>query len=139
MIIYLGHTSPFDSPFSTKMEIFNECTNILLIYHMMCFTDFVADPNRRYVIGYAVIVVVIGNIATHFFFLIRSTVRTVKMKLSKRKYMKSVENMKKIQKHQKEQKNEADASEMQSIFDHEKRKMSAKLKPRSLSEVMLNR
>ena len=70
MIIYLGHKWPFDSPFSTKMEIFNECTNILLIYHMMMFTDWVYDPVRRYTIGYVVILVVVGNIATHFSFLI---------------------------------------------------------------------
>jgi len=42
MITYLGHKWPFDSPFSTKMEIFNECTNILLLYHMMMFTDWVS-------------------------------------------------------------------------------------------------
>jgi len=52
------------------MEIFNECTNILLIYHMMMFTDWVSDPGTRYTIGYVVILVVIGNIVTHFSFLI---------------------------------------------------------------------
>lgn len=98
MIIYLGHKWPFDSPFSTKMEIFNECTNLILIYHMMMFTDWVYDPATRYVIGYGVISVVVGNISTHFSFLMRSTVRSLKISQSKRKYKKAMKKIKKAEK-----------------------------------------
>ena len=72
------------------MEMFNEVTNIVLTYHMMTFTDWVSDPKRRYTIGYSVIMCVIGNFMTHFFFLMRETSRVMKIKYRKRKYFKKI-------------------------------------------------
>ena len=48
MVIYLMHVWPMEIPFATKMEVFNECTIIVLTYGLLCFTDFVEDPGVRY-------------------------------------------------------------------------------------------
>lgn len=44
---------PYPSPLMNKLEIFNEIGVILVLYHMLLFTDFVADPLLRYQIGYS--------------------------------------------------------------------------------------
>ena len=46
-IIYLMWYRPLESPFEIRMEVMNECTVICLLYNMMCFTDFVPEPETR--------------------------------------------------------------------------------------------
>ena len=48
MLIYLMHVWPLETSFATKMEVFNECTIIVLHYGLMCFTDYVPEPSTRY-------------------------------------------------------------------------------------------
>ena len=57
------------------MEIFNEVTNLILVYHMLTFTDWVGDPETRYTIGYSVMGAVFSNVCAHFYFLIKDTIR----------------------------------------------------------------
>ena len=90
MVIYFGWWWPFDSWFSTKMELFNEVTNLLLVYHMMTFTDWVDDPTMRYQIGYSVMVVVFMNMSIHFFFLILDTIRKTRLSIKKKMYLQKV-------------------------------------------------
>jgi len=40
-VIFLGQVRPQESKFSFKMDLFNEAMIIILIYHLMCFTDLV--------------------------------------------------------------------------------------------------
>ena len=47
MVMYLIHYKPMNSPFSNRMEVMNECTIIMLLYGLMCFTDFVPSPETR--------------------------------------------------------------------------------------------
>lgn len=81
MIIYLLHAWPLQTPFAVKMEVFNECTIVVLLYGLMCFTDFVPDPMVRYRIGWCYIVVALGNIFVHLCILAFGTGKVIKNKL----------------------------------------------------------
>ena len=43
MIIYIGKQRPWEIDFNNRMEFFNEFGCLLLQYHQILFTDFVAD------------------------------------------------------------------------------------------------
>lgn len=70
MIIYLMHVWPLETATANKMEVFNECTIILLHYGLMMFTDYVPEAETRHYIGWYYIAVSLGNILVHIFFLI---------------------------------------------------------------------
>ena len=48
MIFYICYESPFETEFINKMELFNELMNLVTLYHLVCFTDFVPSPKVRY-------------------------------------------------------------------------------------------
>ena len=73
-----------EDPFTNKMELFGELTNLLLMYHMLLFTDFVSDPNLRYAIGYSFIGFVIIFIVVHLFFMLKETILQLKQTLRKK-------------------------------------------------------
>ena len=62
MIIYLVHVEFLETPFAIKMEVFNECTIIMLLYGLMLFTTYVPDPMVRYRFGWTYIFVSLSNI-----------------------------------------------------------------------------
>ena len=66
------------------MELFNEATNLILLYHMMCFTDWVGRPEVRFMIGYSVMTAVFCNMSVHFFFLIWDSLRKIKLPCKKK-------------------------------------------------------
>ena len=47
-IIYLLQLWPLQTAGKTKLELFNECITLILLYHLMCFSDFVPEPETRY-------------------------------------------------------------------------------------------
>ena len=51
MIQYLMLYKPLSSLFLNRMEVLNECVIIILLYGLMCFTDFVPDEKIRSNIG----------------------------------------------------------------------------------------
>ena len=69
MIIYLMHVWPLETPFATKMEVYNECTIIVLSYGLLCFTDFVVDPVMRYELGWYYMAASVTNILVHIIYL----------------------------------------------------------------------
>lgn len=73
MIIVLLWFRPLDSPFAINMEVFNECTMIVLTYGLICFTDFVPEAETRHLVGYAYMGTSLFNIAVHLLFLLCST------------------------------------------------------------------
>ena len=64
-IVYLIKVKPFTNPAATKVEILNEVTFVLLLYHMMCFTDMVGNLETRYIMGYSYLVFASLNILFH--------------------------------------------------------------------------
>ena len=52
-IIMIGHVKPFTGGVpQNRLEIFNECMLMLVMYTFMCFTDFVPDLETQYQVGY---------------------------------------------------------------------------------------
>lgn len=49
MIIYVGLCRPWDEAQMNDLELFNEWTGIVLVYHLMLYTDFyTSDTDTRY-------------------------------------------------------------------------------------------
>jgi hypothetical protein len=72
MVSYILWFRPLESSFATKMEVMNEKTILLQMYMLMCFTDFVPEPETRNEIGIAYMGISVGNILIHLFFLVVS-------------------------------------------------------------------
>ena len=63
-----------------NLEIFNEVTTIILLYHLLVFTKFVSEINTQYLVGFSFAFFLSLNMATHVFFLLRSSFRDCKHK-----------------------------------------------------------
>ena len=74
MLIFLGWVRPFDSNFANNMELFNECITLVTLYILMCFSDFVIDPEARSTCGYWFIGTVCLYAAVHFYHLFKDVV-----------------------------------------------------------------
>lgn len=68
-----------ESPLANKMEVMNECTIIILLYGLMCFTDFVPSPETRSGIGLVYIGVTITFIGVHVIKLLLQTCFRLKL------------------------------------------------------------
>ena len=93
MAIYLVWYKPMESPLANVIEVMNEYTIIVLLYGLMCFTDFLPSPNSRSVIGLVYIGVFITNVFVHIIKLLLQT--CYKMKLGCKKYHFRWKNIKK--------------------------------------------
>ena len=72
---------PMESRVANLFEIFNDCTLLLLTYHLWCFTDIVGEPETRYELGYVFIGVSLGNISVHLVFMLLAII--IRAKLSR--------------------------------------------------------
>ena len=61
-MMIICYCNVYESVHQRRMEMFNETMVTLIMYSIICFTDFVPDANNRYGIGY----VSIGLIGIHF-------------------------------------------------------------------------
>ena len=83
VIILLQWSRPLESNFATNMETFNEVITLLVIYLLMCFSDFVGDPTMRNECGKAFIAIVIFYALVHITLLFKDVI--AKLILSCRK------------------------------------------------------
>ena len=81
---YLVYYYPMEDLFTNRMEIFGELTNLILMYHMMLFTDFVADVELRYATGYSFILFITVFISVHMYFMLKESITLIKESLAKR-------------------------------------------------------
>ena len=86
MIIYLGYWWPFHTPLFTKIEIFNEVTTLLLLYHLFMFTDWIPMATIRYLMGWSFIAVTVMNLMFHLGSMVVNTVGNLKKKVRKVHY-----------------------------------------------------
>ena len=70
-IIYLLTFWPFANDRATLLEVFNELCCFMLLYHLLCFTDFVPDAQLRYYLGYSYVFFSAGCIIVHILFIIK--------------------------------------------------------------------
>ena len=71
MLILIGWVRPLDSNFANNMELFNECISMVTLYMLMCFSDFVKEPEARSTCGYWFIGTLCLYAAVHFYFLFK--------------------------------------------------------------------
>ena len=56
-IIIVGTQEPFAEKVKKSLDLFNEFIVLVINYHLLCFTDFLSDPDMREYVGYSMIVV----------------------------------------------------------------------------------
>lgn len=74
-------TKPLDSSFSNRLEIFNEGMALLVLYMMMCFTDFIRQSSRRGTIGLIYCSLICVFAVVHLLFLITDSIRKTYKKI----------------------------------------------------------
>ena len=84
MLIYIGFVFPFESEFLNKIEAFNELAALLLCYFIFCFTDWIPEPEMRYLVGWTFCIGVCSHLATHLFILLRGSYSQLKVSLKTR-------------------------------------------------------
>ena len=57
MLVYLMAVRPFHSKLMNALEVVNEVSVLIAIYHLLCFTEFVPDPNLHDSIGFSLLAV----------------------------------------------------------------------------------
>ena len=92
MIIYLGLAEPWEDPFINKLDLFNEVCTMVMVYHLICFTDFYDNIEIRYsVLGnsfvYFTYVVIASNMLVIILQFARQFYFKIKVWWKKRKYL----------------------------------------------------
>ena len=81
MVIYLLYFMPMQTKYLNLIEVFNELTCIVLMYHLQLFSDFVPSAETRSRLGISFIFFICLNVCVHIFFLMRSSFSNVRAKI----------------------------------------------------------
>ena len=96
-LIFLLHYDIYLESLVWNLEIFNEFTTLVLLYHLLVFTKFVNDKQTQYFVGFSFVFFLCGNMATHVFFLLRSNFKDFKRKYKQAKLRKSFAKVQDLQ------------------------------------------
>lgn len=66
---------------AVRLETFNECIIIVLLYHLLCFSDYVESPVTRDYLGWAYICSIGILVLVHLSFLITDMLKKLKIRL----------------------------------------------------------
>ena len=77
MLVFIGWHRPLQSNFANNMEILNEMTILFALYLVMCYTDFVGEPETRNICGWAFIGVISIFLSIHIIFLFGGACKSV--------------------------------------------------------------
>ena len=83
-IVYLLLFMPFEEKLVGRLELFNEYTAMVLLYHAFMFTSLVPSYYLQRMAGFSFLLYMILNISVHFFFLFKTTFFDCKKKCKKR-------------------------------------------------------
>ena len=86
LVIFMGWFRPLDTRFANNMEMFNEIITLCALYLMLCFSDFVGDPETRSFCGIAFISVICLYAANHILFLVINVCMQVRHLIRTRYY-----------------------------------------------------
>ena len=70
-MINLGQIEPLPTLYANRIEIYNSFSILLLIYCLLCLTQFVPDANARYQVGFGMIGLTGQNILVNIFIVTR--------------------------------------------------------------------
>ena len=65
------------------MEMFNECMLLLIMYTMMCFTDFIPDVQMQYKVGYISCGLIVGHLLVNLGLMLYSSLKRLYLKIKK--------------------------------------------------------
>ena len=71
--------NPYALTFRSRLEFWNEVCIVICIYHYFCFTDYVPNPETRYMIGTSLICVTLTCLALNAVLLVFFTLKNVKL------------------------------------------------------------
>ena len=77
LVIYLQLARALESRFSNNMETFNEGANIISLYMLQCFSDFVQKSEVRSQCGWYFITIIIVYALAHLSIIFRDTIKKV--------------------------------------------------------------
>lgn len=83
-----AYTLARDTKFDRAMEIFNEVKLIVIMYHMMYFSDLGPDPETQFNIGYSCIVTLLLGTAVNFLQIVVTPIKRFKKWLYVNKQLK---------------------------------------------------
>ena len=88
-LCYLLLYKPFEDSLMQKLEVFNNITEIIVLYSVLSITN--ANPNASHPLYDALFISpLIGNISVHLFFLIKSSIKSTFRKLMRTKIIKKI-------------------------------------------------
>ena len=71
MIIFLQWFGPLENRMSITLETFNEIINLMLLYLLMCFSEFVGNPNVKRALGFFFIALVCFFASLYVFIMVK--------------------------------------------------------------------
>jgi len=77
-ISYLVVFKPFLHPRINALEIMNEATNFILLYHVILFSGFIPEAEDRYIMGWSFIAFTVANLVVHLGFMIDEIYRNLR-------------------------------------------------------------
>lgn len=65
---YVVHKQPFTTKFANRTVVLEELTIIVLVYHIICFSQWISDPGVRHNLGISFITIVSSILFIFHFF-----------------------------------------------------------------------
>jgi len=65
MVLLVGHVKPFTNWSANWIELGNEFSTLVVNYHLMCFTNFVPEPETKEYIGDSLVWFTVANLAVN--------------------------------------------------------------------------
>ena len=83
-IVYFLLFMPFEESLVGRLELFNEYTAMILLYHAFMFTALIPSLFMQRMAGFSFIAYMCLNMLVHFYFLLKSTYGDMKKSCKKR-------------------------------------------------------
>lgn len=96
-IIMLGYTMPFSSAARNKAEFVEEVAILILMYHFLCFSDWMTDMQTRQELGFSVIAIILIQIGAHIVANLYLAILGLRQRLRRTKTMRKAKEMAKMQ------------------------------------------
>ena len=90
MVIFIQWYRPFEYRSSVWLETFNEMTILVHTYFLLCFTDFMPDPEHRSTLGLVYIGVSLFNFAVHLCLVIVGVIGSAKQRCQRAYYKRKI-------------------------------------------------
>ena len=74
---YIAYNKPFNLSLLNSLELINEVTILIAVYHLTLFTDYVGKHETKYLVGWSLCAITAINILTNLVFLIVTQTRAI--------------------------------------------------------------